>query len=171
MERRTKVALFFLSVFTAGFVSFPLLSSAQAETKSLPTLLIKGEVVSVETGDASGTLVKVKDRYGFETPIFAGPETKVTKGQSGGTLADVVSGAEVQIEYHFDVNTAKRHAVAVALSEAASGPETTTAEPVAAPQESAATEAPQAPPTPTVEPAPEAAAPLQETPPASGQNP
>ena len=52
--------------------------AAEAGTKALPTLLIKGEVVSLDTNDPSGTLLKVKDRYGFETPIFLTTDTKVT---------------------------------------------------------------------------------------------
>ncbi len=89
---------------------------AEEGAKTLPTLLIKGEVVSVEAGDPAATLLKVKDRYGFETPIFLTPETKITQGEAAVLVADVATGASVEVEYNFDVNTAKRHAVAVKLS-------------------------------------------------------
>ena len=90
--------------------------AAEGDTKALPTLLIKGEVVSLDTSDPNGTLLKVKDRYGFETPIFVTAETKVTQGDATAALSSVSSGAAVEVEYNFDVNTAKRHAVSVKLA-------------------------------------------------------
>ena len=70
-----------LGVALAGGVAA---SSARAEDgiKALPTLLIKGEVVSLDTTDPSAELLKVKDRYGFETPIFLTSETKITQGDA-----------------------------------------------------------------------------------------
>lgn len=94
--------------------------SAEEEAKTLPTLLIKGEVVSLDTTDPSAQLLKVKDRYGFETPIFLTPESKVAKGDAAAAASDLTPGAAVEVEYNFDVNTAKRHAVTVKLSEPAS---------------------------------------------------
>ena len=90
--------------------------AAEGDTKALPTLLIKGEVVSLDTSDPNGMLLKVKDRYGFETPIFVTAETKVTQGDATAVLSSVSSGAAVEVEYNFDVNTAKRHAVSVKLA-------------------------------------------------------
>lgn len=85
-------------------------------SKALPTLLIKGEVVSVDSNDPAATLLKVKDRYGFETPIFLTTDTKVTQGDATTTLASLSAGVPVEVEYNFDVNTAKRHAVSVKLT-------------------------------------------------------
>ena len=92
---------------------------SEGEGKALPTLLIKGEVVSVDANDPNGTLLKVKDRYGFETPIFLTAETKVSQGDAVGTVGSVTPGTPVEVEYNFDVNTAKRHAVAVKVATAA----------------------------------------------------
>ena len=55
---------------------------AEDGMKALPTLLIKGEVVSVDVSDPAASLLKVKDRYGFETPIFLTQETKVTQADA-----------------------------------------------------------------------------------------
>ena len=89
--------------------------SAEQEVKSLPTLLIKGEVVSVDTTDAAAPLLKVKDRYGFETPIYVEQGAKIAQGDAAMNLANLTAGTPVEVEYNFDVNTAKRHAVAVKI--------------------------------------------------------
>ena len=101
-----------LGVALAGGVAA---SSARAEDgmKALPTLLIKGEVVSLDTTDPAANLLKVKDRYGFETPIFLTSETKITQGDAPLGASSLAAGAAVEVEYNFDVNTAKRHAVSV----------------------------------------------------------
>ena len=90
--------------------------AAEEMSKALPTLLIKGEVVSVDANDPAATLLKVKDRYGFETPIFLTTDTKVMQGDAATTLASLSAGVPVEVEYNFDVNTAKRHAVSVKLT-------------------------------------------------------
>ena len=90
--------------------------SAEEGIKALPTLLIKGEVVSLDTTDPAATLLKVKDRYGFETPIFLSSETKINRGADAASASSLTSGTPVEVEYNFDVNTAKRHAVSVKLS-------------------------------------------------------
>jgi len=84
--------------------------------KALPTLLIKGEVVSLDTTDPSANLLKVKDRYGFETPIILNQETKITQGEATASPTALNAGTPVEVEYNFDVNTAKRHAVTVKVS-------------------------------------------------------
>jgi len=94
-----------------------------ADGKTLPTLMIKGEVVSVDANDPAATLLKVKDRYGFETPIFLGSETKITQGEAAQTVSNLTSGVPVEVEYNFDINTAKRHAVSVKLITPAAAPE------------------------------------------------
>ena len=96
--------------------------AAEAEAKALPTLLIKGEVVSLDTNDPSGTLLKVKDRYGFETPIFLTTDTKVIQGDAASAISSVTPGEAVEVEYNFDVNTAKRHAVSVKVAAAPAAP-------------------------------------------------
>jgi hypothetical protein len=145
-----------------GFASSAALA---ADGKTLPTLMIKGEVVSVDANDPTATLLKVKDRYGFETPILLTPETKITQGDAVQTVASLTSGVPVEVEYNFDITTAKRHAVSVKLAAAAQPaaapeapaapavPAETPAEsatPAAAPQEPAAASAPSepAPPAP-----------------------
>ena len=91
-------------------------ASAEDGIKTLPTLLIKGEVVSLDYTDPAVTLLKVKDRYGFETPIFLTPETKINRGSETAAASALTSGTPVEVEYNFDVNTAKRHAVSVKLA-------------------------------------------------------
>ena len=131
------------------------LFAAEEGTKALPTLLIKGEVVSLDTNDPAANLLKVKDRYGFETPIFLTPETKVTQGDAPVAVANLTASTMVEVEYNFDINTAKRHAVSVKVSA-----------PPAAPAGTAAMAAPAA--TPAAAPAPaEVAAPATGTMPAS----
>ncbi len=88
---------------------------AQTEGKTLPTLPIKGDVVTLDANDPSAALLKVKDRYGFETPIFLTPETKILQGEESVTAASLTEGTAVEVEYNFDINTAKRHAVSVTL--------------------------------------------------------
>ena len=123
---------------------------SEGEGKALPTLLIKGEVVSVDVNDPNGTLLKVKDRYGFETPIFLTADTKVSQGDEAGTVGSVTPGTPVEVEYNFDVNTAKRHAVAVKVATAAApaasaAPEAPAAASSAPAAPAAAVEAPAAP--------------------------
>ena len=133
---------------------------AEGETKALPTLLIKGEIVSVDTNDPAATLIKVKDRYGFETPIYLA-EAKITQGESTLAASALSSGSSVEVEYNFDVNTAKRHAVSVKVAApAAAAPAAAEAAPAAqAPQASAAV--PAAPEAPA---APAASAPTADAP-------
>jgi len=140
------------------------------DSRVLPTLLIKGEVVSLDANDPSATLLKVKDRYGFETPIYLEQGTTITQGEAAVEAASLTAGAAVEVEYNFDVNTAKRHAVSVKLAAAAmeatpTAPAGAAAQPTApAPADAgaAATSSPQ----PTSEPAaaPESQAPSAETP-------
>ena len=114
--------------------------------RTLPTLLIKGEVVSVDTNDPAATLLKVKDRYGFETPIYLSQETKIAQGDQMLAVADLKNGTAVEVEYNFDINTAKRHAVKVTVSApaatAAATPAVATAMTPAAPVAPAETVAP-----------------------------
>ena len=147
-----KSALFRLSM---GMVLVGSLSGvafgAEDASKALPTLLIKGEVVSLDSNDPSATLLKVKDRYGFETPIFVGQETKVVQGDATMPLTKLAVGTPVEVEYNFDINTAKRHAVSVKVAkptQAAAAPAMPNAAPAAA--------APMTPPAAT----PEAAQPM-----------
>ena len=104
-----------LGIALAGGLSMSAVFAAEEATKPLPTLLIKGEVVSLDANDPSATLLKVKDRYGFETPIFLAQETKITQGDAVIPSAKLTPGTAVEVEYNFDVNTAKRHAVTVKL--------------------------------------------------------
>jgi hypothetical protein len=85
-------------------------------TKVLPTLLIKGEIVSLDANDPTATLLKVKDRYGFETPIFVTQDTKVSKADAAVPVTSLTTGTPVEVEYNFDINTAKRHAVSVKVA-------------------------------------------------------
>ncbi len=94
---------------------------AAEEMKALPTLLIKGEVVSVDANDPSAVLLKVKDRYGFETPIYLSSQTKITKDDAAVAATNLTAGTAGEGGYNFDINTAKRHAVSVKVS-AASAP-------------------------------------------------
>lgn len=120
---------------SGGGVSQAVFAQEQEAQKSLPTLLIKGEVVSVDTSDPQAALLKVKDRYGFETPIHLSGTTKITQGDQTLTAADLATGAAIEVEYNFDINTAKRHAVSVAVSAPAA---TAAAAPAAAPTPSSA---------------------------------
>ncbi len=132
--------------------ALPVAGVCAAETdvvKPLPTLLIKGEVVSVDTSDAAAALIKVKDRYGFETPIYLKAETKITEADALVAITALASGTHVEVEYNFDVNTAKRHAVSVKVAAvkveapAAAAPAAeATAAPAEAPAAAPAAEAP-----------------------------
>lgn len=123
-------------------------ASAEEGAKALPTLLIKGEVVSTDTNDPAASLLKVKDRYGFETPIFLTPETKITQDGTDQQASGLAAGTPVEVEYNFDVNTAKRHAVSVKVAAAlAAAPAVETAAPAEAapalaPESAASVEAP-----------------------------
>ena len=124
------------------------------EARTLPTLLIKGELVSIDANDPSATLLKVKDRYGFETPIFLAQETRISQGDTALTAANLTAGTAVEVEYNFDVNTAKRHAVSVKLA-----PPTTPAAEVSPAPAAASVESTPAAVAPLIEPEPSQASP------------
>lgn len=148
---------------------FPLATlTAEEGAKTLPTLLIKGEVVSVDTNDPAATLLKVKDRYGFETPIYLSQETGISKGEATLTAADLTAGTGVEVEYNFDINTAKRHAVSVKV--AAPTASAAVAAPVAAPVESTPALVPEPSPVATPE-APAMPAEVEETAPTQPSSP
>ena len=128
---------------SAGVVA-QVVHAAEEAQRTLPTLLIKGEVVSVDTSDSQATLLKVKDRYGFETPIYLSGNTKIAQGDQTLTAANLAAGTAVEVEYNFDINTAKRHAVNVTVSVPAA---TAAATPAAASMTSATPAAPIAPAT------------------------
>ena len=151
-----------LGVALAGGVSVSGLF-AEDGTKALPTLLIKGEVVSLDTNDPSATLLKIKDRYGFETPIFITPETTITQGDAALPLSNISTGTSAEVEYNFDVNTAKRHAVSVKVAVVQTSAESTEAPAAALP--AAPAPAPVEPVAPPAEPeAAQPAAPAEVTP-------
>ena len=135
-----------------ALVSGSVLPVARAEEsqKALPTLLIKGEVVSVDTTDPAAALLKVKDRYGFETPIYLTQDTALRQGEHTLTIADLAGGTPVEVEYNFDINTAKCHAVNVSVSKPAETP----AAPAEAPAASSAPAQESAPSADTAAPAP-----------------
>ena len=135
-------------LIAAGVLPASALLAAEEAAKPLPTLLIKGEVVSVDAADPNATLLKVKDRYGFETPIILTQETKITQGDAPIQVAALTAGTTVEVEYNFDVNTAKRHAVSVKVATPAPAAETATTPQAASAPETAA---------PAVTPATEAA--------------
>lgn len=120
-----------LALLLFGAVGAP---SARAEDapKTLPTLVIKGEVVSVDTNDPTVSVLKVKDRYGFETPIHLTADTKIAQGEQAVAASDLTAGSTVEVEYNFDINTAKRHAVRVAIGQAAASATTPEPAPAAA---------------------------------------
>ena len=107
---------FVLGMALAGMLPMSTLLAAEEGAKVLPTLLIKGEIVSLDTNDPTATLLKVKDRYGFETPIFVTQETKISKGEAAVPVTGLANGTPVEVEYNFDINTAKRHAVSVKVT-------------------------------------------------------
>ena len=146
---------------------------AEQDAKSLPTLLIKGEVVSVDATDPAAPLLKVKDRYGFETPIYLAQETKIAQGETALAVSNLSAGTAVEVEYNFDVNTAKRHAVSVKVAapaaptaEAAPAAAEATKSAITATGELAPATPPPAEPTATQAPA-ESPAPAGETAPAT----
>ncbi len=161
---KSSVQRFALGMILASGLPASVLHAADTETKALPTLLIKGEIVSVDTTDPAAALIKVKDRYGFETPIFLTPDTAITQGETPVNVAGLSTGAPVEVEYNFDVDTAKRHAVSVKVTAPASAAAPAPAAPeapAAVPAESAPATAPAAPEAAHAEvvPAPEEAAP------------
>ena len=120
MKRGIVQGLVVAGLLVAGI---PAVMAAEEGAKTLPTLLIKGEVVSVDATDAAAPLLKVKDRYGFETPIYLAQATKITKGDQALQAGDLAQGTAVEVEYNFDINTAKRHAVSVkVVTEASAAP-------------------------------------------------
>ena len=141
------------ALVAAGFVGDAL--AAEEGMKALPTLLIKGEIVSLDTNDPSANLLTVKDRYGFETPIYLTPEAKLTKGETTVEMAQLMPGTAVEVEYNFDVNTAKRHAVSVKVAEApkAEAPKAGAPKTEAAPATATAPTAAAPSPAPTTQPA------------------
>ena len=138
--------------FALGVVLTPSVQ-AQQSTKALPTLLIKGDIVSLDQTDPAATLLTVKDRYGFETPIYLSAETALSRGEQAVDMGTLNAGTTVEVEYNFDVNTAKRHAVTVKVAEPAA--EAAPAEPAAeVPAADAMPEPPAATETAPEEPAP-----------------
>lgn len=138
--------------------------AAEEGSKALPVLLIKGEVVSLDTSDPAAALLKVKDRYGFETPIYVTPDAKITQGDAPVQLASLSTGTTVDVEYNFDVNTAKRHAVSVKLvapTQAASAPAASSPDAAPAGAPAAATPAPSPAPAQAAPSAPEEASTTQ----------
>ena len=124
------------AVALVGGSVMPVVYAAEEGQKVLPTLLIKGEVISVDTTDPAAALLKVKDRYGFETPIYLTQETKIGQGEQALAMADLTDGTSVEVEYNFDINTAKRHAVKVNVNKpaaAASAPAAPAGAPAASP--------------------------------------
>ena len=150
-----------MAMAVAAMLPLGRLSAAEEGARTLPTLLIKGEVVSLDTNDPTANLLKVKDRYGFETPIFLTSETKVTQGDAPFTVANLTASMMVEVEYNFDINTAKRHAVSVKVSAPATPPAATAPAPAVAtpmtapaPASSVPTEPPAAAPQPPAPTAP-----------------
>ena len=129
----------------SGGVVTQAVHAAEEAQRTLPTLLIKGEVVSVDTSDPQAALLKVKDRYGFETPIYLSSNTKIAQGDQTLTAANLDAGRAVEVEYNFDINTAKRHAVNVVVSApaaTAAAPMPTVAPAAATPEAAPAASAP-----------------------------
>ena len=113
---RHAVVQWTVALALSGGVVAQAVHAAEEAQRTLPTLLIKGEVVSVDASDPQAVLLKVKDRYGFETPIYLAGNTKIAQGDQTLTAATLATGKPVEVEYNFDINTAKRHAVNVAVS-------------------------------------------------------
>ena len=157
-----------MAMAVAAMLPLGRLSAAEEATRAVPTLLIKGEVVSLDTNDPTANLLKVKDRYGFETPIFLTPETKVTQGDAPFTVANLTTGTMVEVEYNFDINTAKRHAVSVKVSAPPAAPAAATATPAVPP---VAPPAPAAASAPATGAAPAPAAPAPAAPPVAAPQP
>jgi hypothetical protein len=150
-----------LGIALAGGLSVPP-GLAEEGPKALPTLLIKGEVVSLDTNDPSAALLKAKDRYGFETPIFLTVETTIARGETAQDVSSLTEGTPVEVEYNFDVNTAKRHAVSVKVVVPPAAEAAAVAEPAPAAEALPAEEAPAE--APAVESAPSESAPAAATP-------
>lgn len=161
--RHTVVQWTLTVALTGGMVSQAVW--AQEAAKSLPTLLIKGEVVSVDTSDPQAALLKVKDRYGFETPIYLSGTTTITQGDQALNPSNLSTGTAIEVEYNFDINTAKRHAVSVMVS----APAAAAATPAAASTAPAVDAA--APAAPTPEAAPAASAPASPAASAASEQP
>ena len=139
MKREAVRLLLALGLFSASIAP---LAAEEAPKATLPTLLIKGEIVTLDTSDPASSLLKVKDRYGFETPIYVTKETKITQNDQAVELADLKSGEMVEVEYSFDINTAKRHAANIRRTPAgATAAATGAAAAQAAPEAAAATPA------------------------------
>ena len=107
-----------LGIALAAGLSMPAFSAEETTAKALPTLLVKGEVVSVDSNDPAAVLLKIKDRYGFETPIYLAQATKIMQGEAMLNATNLATGNAVEVEYNFDINTAKRHAVSVKVATA-----------------------------------------------------
>ena len=120
-----------VAVAAGGLLAVPVVC-AEEPARAIPTLLIKGEVVTVDRNDPAAPLLKVKDRYGFETPIYLTSDTKVLQGDQASTVESLSQGASVEVEYNFDINTAKRHAVSVKLSAPAGSTASSEATPASA---------------------------------------
>ena len=145
----------------AGVVAQAVQAAEEAQ-RTLPTLLIKGEVVSVDASNPQAALLKVKDRYGFETPIYLSSATKIAQGDQTRTAESLAAGTAVEVEYNFDINTAKRHAVNVSVSAPAATTAAALATSTPAAAAPAAPEAPAQPAAPAATPAaPAASAPAQ----------
>jgi len=142
---KSAVARLVLGIALVGGVSSAALA-AEESAKALPTLLIKGEVVSLDSSDSAAALLKVKDRYGFETPIYLESATKIMQGEAVVPATSLSAGTPVEVEYNFDVNTAKRHAVSVKVTPAV--PAAATPAPVTPAVPAAATPAPVTPAAP-----------------------
>ena len=142
-----------VALAVGGSVGVGYAQEDQQESKPvIPTLLIKGEVVSLDANDPTATLLTVKDRYGFETPIFLTPETKISQGDQALATQDLTSQTAVEVEYTFDINTAKRHALSVKVAE--SNPAVTQASMPVTPGQGTSTEtAPATEPAPSMTPA------------------
>lgn len=93
-------------------------SYAETAVRSLPTLLIKGTVESLNTSEEGKLILKVKDRYGFETPIYLEDSVRISQDGQEKLASDLKQGANVEVEYNFDVNTAKRQGVVVTITDA-----------------------------------------------------
>ncbi len=75
----------------------------------------------------------VNFRYGFETPIYLQPDTKISQGEQSVTVAALAPGTPVEVEYNFDINTAKRKAVNVRVSSSSATASAPAAMPAAIP--------------------------------------
>lgn len=90
---------------------------AETARKPIPTLLIKGEIVEMDTSDTSSIQMVLQDRYEFQTPLFLDKTATITQGETELGISQLREGLEVEVEYNFDVNTAKRHVVSIQLTE------------------------------------------------------